>query len=179
MNYISTGRTNYFRVKDEKKFQKIVNGLRGEDLHIECTKEGVYVIYGSNGFEYVPLPSEDKEFLEKYEQLNGEVYDKDGNPITKENIDDFSEIYDKNGNAVYDDCDYGEVDEFYEGLQTVLPDDEVFVYMEAGNEGYRYVTGYAVLVSNREIKYVSLDDAIKTEAKKMIRDKIEKLQLDY
>ena len=179
MNYISTGRTNYFHVQNEKKFEKIVNGLRGEDLHIECTKEGAYVIYGSNGFEYVPLPSEDKEFLEKYEQLNGEVYDKDGNLITKENLDNFTEIYDKNGNAVYDDCDYGEVDEFYERLQTVLPDDEVFVYMEVGNEGHRYVAANAVIVSNKEIRYFNLDSMVKKQVREMIGDKADDIRLEY
>lgn len=33
-DYICTYRTNYFRVTDEEKYQKLINKLAGEDLEI-------------------------------------------------------------------------------------------------------------------------------------------------
>ena len=65
----------------------------------------------------------------------------------------------------YDEYDF---DEFLTRLQKILPDDEAFVYMEAGNEKLRYVVGFVVVVTSKEIKSMSLDTWAKEQAKQLL-----------
>lgn len=64
------------------------------------------------------------------------------------------------------DCDG--MDGFYEALQEILPDDEAFIFMEAGAEKLRYVTGYVVVVTAKKIRYMSLADWAVASAKDML-----------
>lgn len=50
---------------------------------------------------------------------------------------------------------------FLEELQQILPDDEAFIYQEAGHEKLRYVTGWAVVVTSKVIKQLGLDTLVK------------------
>lgn len=44
-------------------------------------------------------------------------------------------------------------DEFLLELQKILPEDEAFIYMEAGHEKLRYVTGDVIIVTRKEIVF--------------------------
>lgn len=82
------------------------------------------------------------------------------NLISEDNIEDFT--YSKDGTiyhgfGAYDSINYltedeeYDFDEFLLELQKILPDDEAFIYMEAGHEKLRYVTGDVIIVTRKEI----------------------------
>ena len=71
-----------------------------------------------------------------------------------------------------DDCEY-DWDEFIKELQKILPDDEAFIYMESGYVKLRYVTGFVLVVTNKETKSMSLDRWAKEQAKLLLGDDFE------
>ena len=64
-------------------------------------------------------------------------------------------------------------DEFITELQKILPDDEAFIYMESGYEKLRYVTGFILVVTSKEIKSMSLDSWAKEQAKLLLGNDFE------
>ena len=77
-----------------------------------------------------------------------------------------------------DDYEYN-FDAFLDELQKILPDDEVFVYMEAGNEKLRYVSGYVIVMTNKECKSMSLDNWARQQAKQMLNNDDFETQMTY
>lgn len=53
-DYICTYRTNYFRVTDEEKYQKLINKLAGEDLEIfdDENSNGMHGFGGTGSMSY-------------------------------------------------------------------------------------------------------------------------------
>ena len=141
-NYCCTSRTNYFRVTDEEKYEKITSGLSSEGGFLDFTKEVDGITYHGFGsysdFEYF-----DEE-------------DPDHDPD-------------------YPDSNF---DAFLNKMQEILPEDEAFIYMSAGNERLRYVTGYVVVCTKVEIRSMDFHSAALTMAKEMLGDKFT-TQLDY
>lgn len=68
--------------------------------------------------------------------------------------------------------------EFIEELKKILPDDEAFIYMEAGHEKLRYVTEFVLVVTNKETKSMSLDRWAKEQAKLLLGNDFE-TQTEY
>lgn len=70
-------------------------------------------------------------------------------------------------------------DKFFEELQKILPDNEAFIFMASGYEKLRYVTGYSIIVTNKDIQYVDIEyDAIK-KARAMLHDPNWKTKTDF
>lgn len=118
----------------------------------------------------------------KYEELVN-------NLLAEDEIHDFSCIIDgelKHGFGSYSAITYCADDEellydlevFLTELQKILPDGEAFIYQETGYEKLRYVTGFAYIVTNKTIEWVSLENSIMTKAKELL-GKDFKTQLDY
>ena len=103
MDFISTGRTNYFKVKDVDAFQKWVTSFGGD-----------FIDKSPKAPELVGL------------LLNG--------------------IPDMKRADAEDDAELVEFD-FYGELRDHLQKGQVAVYMESGNEGHRYVQGFAVAIT--------------------------------
>lgn len=89
------------------------------------------------------------------------------------------------GFGCYDSIDYldEETKEYYfdvflEELQKILPDDEAFILMESGHEKLRYVTGYVVVCTSKEIKSMSSSTWAIIEARKMLGKDFD-TELDY
>jgi hypothetical protein len=80
-NYYSQGRTNYFRVKDEEKFEEIINSLKeGVSPSMELIKdERGYCLLFEEG---IPTYF--------YNEENGEEYDVDMEGLIRENLADGS-----------------------------------------------------------------------------------------
>ena len=131
-NYLSTTRTNYFRVTDEERYQELFEGLTPADDILDFSKEIDGVFY--HGF--------------------GAYTDIDYRCNTSEE----------------NDCDnYGyDFDKFLQELQKILPDDEAFIYFEAGNEKLKYVTGIAIVCTSKEIKSMSLESWAVNQAKELL-----------
>lgn len=100
------------------------------------------------------------------------------NLICEDNIHDFTEerngiLY--HGFGAYDSIEYMEneyddydFNKFLKELQKILPDNEAFIYFEAGHENLRYVSGFVLVCTNKEIKSMSLDVWAKEQAKKLL-----------
>ena len=71
-----------------------------------------------------------------------------------------------------EECKY-DFDEFIKELKKILPDDEAFIYMESGYEKLRYVTGFVLVITNKETKSMSLDTWAKEQAKLLLGDDFE------
>lgn len=80
-----------------------------------------------------------------------------------------------------EDCDSTDLDihNFYRELQKILPDNEVFILEQIGDENLRYLTAYAHLVTNKEIRQIVLHEEIKNMAKELTGNKDYTLNIEY
>ena len=68
---------------------------------------------------------------------------------------------------------------FFQELQKILPDNEAFIFMASGYEKLRYVTGYSIIVTNKDIQYVDIvHDAIR-KARAMLHNPKWNTKSDY
>lgn len=118
---------------------------------------------------------------QRYNELLGKL-------VCEDNIHDFTEerngiLY--HGFGAYDSIEYIEdeyedynFDKFLEEIQKILPDDEAFMYFESGYEKLRYVSGFVIVCTNKEIKSTSLDSWAKEQAKQLLGSDFE-TQTEY
>lgn len=133
-NYMSTSRTNYFKVTDEKRYEELFNNLCAEDTIHDFTKEKDGVLYhGFGTYGSIEYIVEDEEY-------------------------DF--------------------DEFLMELQKILPEDETFMYFESGYEKLRYVTGFSVVVTRKEIVSENINNWAIRKAKELLGNDFE-TEIDY
>lgn len=57
---------------------------------------------------------------------------------------------------------------FLQELQKILPDDEAFIYQGAGHEKLRYVEGYAVVVTSKEVREKGLTSWVEETVKELL-----------
>lgn len=189
-DYKCTYRTNYFQVTDEEQYEKLFSRLCGNDLESFDDTEHPE-LHGFGGFgdlKYRDVPTV-KEWMSRPEHkkpavffaetfVNGEslwvpIPDPDPEAIGKMYVceaiekDDEYEIHTcKNESDVIfdDDC----MLEFYQELQKILPDREAMILMEVGNEKLRYVMGLATIVTNKEIRFIDMEDVAFKTVKSMV-----------
>ena len=77
-----------------------------------------------------------------------------------------------------DDADEYDFDEWLSKLQEIIPDDEAFILESSGYEKLRYVTGWVVVVTRKEIASMSCDSWAKKKAKELLGEDFE-TQTDY
>ena len=77
-----------------------------------------------------------------------------------------------------DDADEYDFDEWLSKLQEIIPDDEAFILESSGYEKLRYVTGWVVVVTRKEIASISCDSWAKKKAKELLGEYFE-TQTDY
>lgn len=128
-NYMSTSRTNYFRVTDEKRYEELFNNLCAEDNIHDFTEEKDGVLYHGFG-TYGSV-----EYIDEDEEYN--------------------------------------FDTFLKELQKILPEDEAFMYFESGYEKLRYVTGFSVVVTSKEIVSESINNWAIKKAKELLGNDFE------
>lgn len=199
-NYECTYRTNYFKVTDEEQYEKLFSRLSGDDLESFDDSEHPD-LHGFGGFgnlEYRDILTV-KEWMSKPEHekpavffeetcVNGEwlwvpIQNPDPETIGKMYVcdaiekEDEYEIHTCNEESdviLDDDC----MLEFYQELQKILPDQEAMILMEVGNEKLRYVVGLATIVTNKEIRFVNMEDVALKTVKSMIGEDFT-TQIDY
>lgn len=185
-NYECAYRTNYFRVTDEAKYKKLISNLSGED--IECfegnDRPNLHGFGGFGNIQYLDVKTV-AEWTFENDQTGSKpvvVYTEtewgskvwvpipDQKPetvgtmyvvevIEKDEQHEIHACYDKEDLEAEDD----NMIAFYRELQKILPDKEAMILMESGNEKLRYVTGFATIVTNKEIRFLNLSDlAVKT-----------------
>ncbi len=55
-----------------------------------------------------------------------------------------------------EDCDDSAYDEFIDGLQKCVADDDAIIILEAGNEKMRYVVGSAIIITSKDYEYLDI-----------------------
>lgn len=105
---------------------------------------------------------DEKRYKELFDKLisEDEVYD-----FTK--VDENGAIWHAFGSYGYIDYQVTEDDydrdEFFKEMQKILPDDEALIFMAAGHEKLRYIIGFSLIVTNKDIQYINtIDNAIDT-----------------
>ena len=117
---------------------------------------------------------------EKYKELFNHLCGED-------NIHDFSK--EKNGILYHGFGSYGNIDyideneeydfnAFLDELQKILPEDEAFMYFESGYEKLRYVTGFSIVVTKKEIVYESIGNWAISKAKELLGNTFE-TEIEY
>lgn len=70
-------------------------------------------------------------------------------------------------------------DGFIKELQMILPDNEAFVFTEVGHEKLRYLVGYSLVVTNKEVETVDLEQGVCETACKMLNNDDFRTRLSY
>lgn len=207
-NYTGMVRTNYFQVTDEQRYQELLNGLTAEAEIYSWDKAGkdgvLWHGFGSySSLEYGGSFKTVKEVLSEIEHpesvdfaLDEEINDDPewgsvkilANPLSEEEQENLYVYHIRNfendKTILYiseypHDYSTADMDMFYEELQKILPENEAFIVQEVGNEKLRYLIGEVTIVTKNEIKYLSVDEIARKEAKKMLDDPEFETQLDY
>lgn len=63
-----------------------------------------------------------------------------------------------------DDYDESSYDEFLDGLQECVADDDAIIILEAGNEKMRYIIGAATIITSSKFAYLDIADLAKQKA---------------
>lgn len=177
-------RSNDFRVTNEEKYKELINGLYSDDQEIEFwakPDEDGYICHGFGAFRKIKYAEQMtvKEYIRDYDlEKRNEgltvwyyVWKTWPEKSTKDIIFSHPEWYidyiDFNGKTatVYvktekDDADPIERDmeDFYEKLQKILPENEVFVLTEISHDRLEYVTGTVTVVTSDVIRTSSMRD---------------------
>ena len=126
---------------------------------------------------YFRVTDEDR-YKELFEMLTGE-----------DNIEDFTKRTEDgvilHGFGCYGDVEYYDeendeydFDEWLSKLQEIIPNDEAFILESSGYEKLRYVTGWVVVVTRKEIASMSCDSWAKKKAKELLGEDFE-TQTEY
>ncbi len=196
-NYESFYRTNYFKVTDEARYKKLIGNLDGEELNF-FEKDGLHAFGGYGNLTYYDVITV-ADFLKVKEQIEDlplKFYQKEDScsdnwvEVTK-TPEEISDYYVEKTKAhdtymevritddFYDTCyDNEDFDVFLEEMQKILPDGEAMIYTEVGHENLRYVSGYATIVTNKEIRCLDLTSYALETAKEMLGTDF-KTQMDY
>ena len=140
--------------------------------------------YATSRTNYFKVTDEEK-YNELFKNLvgdEGEVYDftKTKNGVTLHAFGSYSSIDYRvpNDEDDFDDCNYN-FDQFLTELQKILPSDEAFIYMEAGNEKLRYIEGFSVVVTKDNIESIDIRNEALKVAKRLLNDEKFETQMEY
>ena len=121
--------------------------------------------------------TDEERYKELFEMLTSE-----------DDIEDFTEERDGvvlHGFGCYGDVEYYnketdeyEFDSWLEKVQEILPDDEAFIMESIGYEKLRYVVGWVVVVTRKEIASMNCDTWAKKKAKELLGENFE-TKTDY
>jgi hypothetical protein len=121
-NYCCAVRTNYFHVKDEEQFRKLMSRAYGTEDEIELWEEKDSEGNAVFGFGL-------------YGAISGvQNAEEDTDP----------------------DAERSGYDEFIDGLQKCVADDDAIIILESGNEKLRYVIGSATVITSRDYEYLDI-----------------------
>ena len=145
-NYSGCTRTNYFRVTDIEKYNKIVNSIL-------CSEDSIHKF----------------EIEEDGVRLSGcGAYDDISGVCDCEHCQEV-----ELGNAEYDEneCEYEiDFDKMCELLQGVVHPEDAIIITSVGNEKLRYVGGCSTIITKEEIKHVDLWSSSIESAREILKN---------
>lgn len=174
-DYTATYRTNYFRVTDEDRYERLAGYLKACGCEVFDKVDNALIKrhgFGSyNEPHPVILPSDQlaNQPLQKAIAKDA-VYDGYGRHINLKKIDKinkYGSLYDENDEKIYNPEDL-EVTNWVHELQAILPKDEVFVLIEAGHEKLRYICANALVATHDTIEYIDLESMIQEKVKELL-----------
>jgi len=68
---------------------------------------------------------------------------------------------------------------FLNALQNLVCEDDAIIMTEVGNEKLRYVIGFSIVITSKEIQSISIPDKALHLAQKILRNKNYQTQMDY
>lgn len=112
---------------------------------------------------------------------NEERYNKLFSRLTCSNdeIEDFTNTKNgemRHGFGAYGPIDYVnfndeyDFDEFVSELQKILPEGEVFIYLESGHEKLRYIYGMALIATKDDVKHVEITNQAELIARELLNN---------
>lgn len=78
-----------------------------------------------------------------------------------------------------EDCDDSAYDEFIDGLQKCVADDDAIIILEAGNEKVRYVVGSAIIITSKDYEYLDIATLATERAAHILRNPEWKTRCEY
>ena len=171
-NYECTIRTNYFHVTDEKAYEELMRWISAEDFFdISKTESDGKVLHGFGSYgsmSFYPSAMENDE-VKAHISSGHIIYDENGKEVPLDKINEYDVLYDGCGDQIFDRyCQDDNFDYFITKIREILPEDEVFVYMEAGHEKLRCVDGFVLVASVKEVKGISFAEFIEKSTEEMI-----------
>lgn len=86
----------------------------------------------------------------------------------------------RNAKEDYDeDVDETAYDEFIDGLQECVADDDAIIILESGNEKLRYVVGSATIITSKHYEYISITHTATRKAAELLKNPEWTTQCDY
>lgn len=70
-------------------------------------------------------------------------------------------------------------DDFIEGLQRYVADDDAIIILESGNEKLRYLVGQAEIITSKEYRFVNIADIAKLRAAELLNNPNWSTKLSY
>ena len=78
-----------------------------------------------------------------------------------------------------EDCDDSAYDEFIDGLQKCVADDDAIIILEVGNEKMRYVVGSATIITSKDYEYLDITNLATERAAQMLCNPGWQTRCDY
>jgi hypothetical protein len=152
-DYYKKVRTNYFSVTDEDKFRQLMSLCAGDENSVEVftskSADGNDVRFGFGCRGSI------LGLLAPYDNAEPEDLD-------------------------YETCDdEHDMDLFYKFLQKLVAKDDAVIITEVGSEKLCYLFGISAVITNSEIRVVSLQDIAIAEARAMLGNVEYTTQMDY
>ena len=161
-------RTNYFRVTSEEAYRKYFRCLRAEDLEDFTKTEDGVVYHGFGGYSCIEYCDVEAAIKDVYEEENGDVFNENGELLDLETALKQTELYDQDGHCIFDESDADSSDELITEIQKLLPDGECFVLQEIFHQKLKFVNGYAVVATNKEVKHISLSSFVDSAIEELV-----------
>lgn len=70
-------------------------------------------------------------------------------------------------------------DEFIDGLQECVADDDAIIIFESGNEKLRYVVGSATIITSKDYEYISITHTASKRAAELLNNSEWTTQCEY
>lgn len=149
-NYYGNTRTNYFRVKDEDRYQELFAGLCGDEDGIHDFSQMI------NGEMYHGFGSYGSIWYRSKGSRSRELWEEDDEDISDEDLEE-------------EEVDDGEsTDFFYNELSKIVHDDDAAIITEVGNEKLRYLVGCAIICAHGKVEAVDIETVAIAKAAEMI-----------
>lgn len=160
MNYEFTAISNYFKVKNPKQAQEILNGL---GFYTDTDNYNDSICFYSSDSQY-----HDEMYVIKHTSTGTIIGHYDSyNEMLEDAIEERLEELNKDGEVITGEVTEDDVEllDLFDYLQGELLEDSYVIYKEVGNEGFRYNSASGAVITKDGITWLSLDNMLEKIAR--------------